>query len=217
MIALFLALLIQPSSGPLSRGPTEAQAIQLAKDALREKLGTSDTEIRVERAHAVDWPDAGLGCPEEGQTYPKVPTPGYHVVLRVDHQRYNVRVGEKRAVICDDSKLLTLSEKNRPKETKSPPLLGSPISLSQHPELEKMVVDAKGDLAERLSIDVDHIILEELEQVVWPDSSLGCPKPGMAYIQIPHDGLRIRLSVKDRVYDYHSGKGLPPFLCDQVP
>ena len=51
--------------------------------------------------------------------------------------------------------------------------------------------------------------------MVWPDASLGCPQPDMFYIQIPHDGLLIRLSVDGKVYAYHSGGGYDPFLCEQ--
>jgi hypothetical protein len=78
------------------------------------------------------------------------------------------------------------------------------------------VIQAKGDLAERLNIPVKEIDLFSFEEVVWPDASLGCPQPGMAYIQVPKDGALIRLSAKGQMYDYHSGGNRGVFLCEQV-
>jgi hypothetical protein len=76
------------------------------------------------------------------------------------------------------------------------------------------VEQAKDDLARRLSIEVGRIELLEIQQVVWPDSGLGCPQPGMVYTQVQQDGLLIRLRVGEVVYNYHSGGGRPPFLCE---
>lgn len=78
----------------------------------------------------------------------------------------------------------------------------------------EQVGQAKDDLARRLSIEVNRIELVEVQQVVWSDSSLGCPQPGMAYVQVQRDGLLIRLRVGEIVYNYHSGGGRTPFLCD---
>jgi hypothetical protein len=82
--------------------------------------------------------------------------------------------------------------------------------------LQKLVDLAVADLAQRLSIAADQIDVIEVEEVVWPDTSLGCPQPGMRYRQVPMDGLLIRLAVGDQVYDYHSGGGRAPFLCEQT-
>ena len=79
-----------------------------------------------------------------------------------------------------------------------------------------MVSLAKQDLAQRLSIGVEQIEVLEARFAVWPDTSLGCPQPGMAYLQVQRDGSLIRLSVEGRVYEYHSGAGRPLFLCEQA-
>ncbi len=75
---------------------------------------------------------------------------------------------------------------------------------------------AKTDLAERLDIKIDAITLVSYEDVVWSDSSLGCPQPGMAYLQVPKDGSRIVLEFEGTTYDYHTGGGRDPFLCEQT-
>lgn len=80
---------------------------------------------------------------------------------------------------------------------------------------EPLLRVAVGDLAQRLNIDPADIDVIEASAVVWPDRSLGCPRPGMAYAQVPQDGARIRLRAGGREFDYHSGGGRAPFLCDK--
>jgi len=82
--------------------------------------------------------------------------------------------------------------------------------------LESLVEQAKGDLAQRLSIEVTEISLVEAREVVWPDASLGCPQPGRVYAQVAVDGLLIRLGVGKEMYFYHSGGGEAAFLCEDT-
>jgi hypothetical protein len=91
----------------------------------------------------------------------------------------------------------------------------TPIPTPSNQSLQKLVTQAKDDLAKRLNIATDQIDLIELQSVVWPDGSLGCPQPGMGYIQVQVDGLLIRLRVGGRIYEYHSGGNRLPFLCEQ--
>lgn len=69
------------------------------------------------------------------------------------------------------------------------------------------------DLAHRLAVDADMVTVVDYAAVTWPDSSLGCPQPGMQYLQSLREGMRIRLQVRGTVYEYHSGQGRAPFLC----
>jgi hypothetical protein len=84
------------------------------------------------------------------------------------------------------------------------------------PSWQDQVTQAKEDLAQRLSVDVSQIELLEVKPVVWPDGALGCPQPGMAYIQVQQDGLLIRLQTGKATYNYHSGGGRGPFLCEKA-
>ena len=79
--------------------------------------------------------------------------------------------------------------------------------------MENLVIQAKEDLAHRLSIPIDQIEVLEAKSVVWPDASLGCPQPGMRYKQVPVDGALIRLQTNGQVHEYHSGGGRGLFLC----
>src|SRR5262245_20683020 len=70
------------------------------------------------------------------------------------------------------------------------------------PDLQGAVKLARDDLAGRLGVDVGQIEVVEARAVTWPDGSLGCPQPGMAYPQVLVDGLLIRLRAQGRLYAY---------------
>jgi hypothetical protein len=95
------------------------------------------------------------------------------------------------------------------KMTKIPPTPPPPGSTEN-----QQVVQAKEDLAQRLGIPLEQIELLSFEAVTWPDGSLGCPEPGVEYIQIQREGSLIRLRAEKRIYQYHSGGGRAPFLCE---
>ena len=81
------------------------------------------------------------------------------------------------------------------------------------PGLQPWVEDATADLAERLGVVTDAISTIAAVLVTWPDSSLGCPQPGMEYLQVLTDGAVIELEAEGAVYRYHAGEGSGPFLC----
>lgn len=74
---------------------------------------------------------------------------------------------------------------------------------------------AVSDLAQRLNVPPETIQLVKFEAVTWGDAGLGCPDPGMAYIQVPVDGALIVLQAGEVQYEYHSGGDRPPFLCEK--
>jgi hypothetical protein len=92
------------------------------------------------------------------------------------------------------------------------PTLEIPVDAS----IQRLIDLAMADLAARLSITTSEITLLDATPMVWSDSSLGCPQPGMAYLQVPEDGLLIRLEVNGQIYPYHSGGNRDPFLCEIV-
>jgi hypothetical protein len=74
---------------------------------------------------------------------------------------------------------------------------------------------AKADLARRRAVAPDTIRVVEVRDVTWPDRGLGCPQLGMAYNQVQVDGQLIRLESGGQIFEYHSGGGKAPFLCEQ--
>jgi hypothetical protein len=74
---------------------------------------------------------------------------------------------------------------------------------------------AKADLARRRAVAPEAIHVVEVRDVIWPNAGLGSPQPGMAYKQVPVDGLLIRLESGGQLFEYHSGGRRAPFLCEQ--
>jgi hypothetical protein len=118
---------------------------------------------------------------------------------------------------------IPLSAVTEPTSTSAPvsPTQGEPqmtpsLLTPNDAGLQNLINKAITDLAKRLSIPAVEITVLEATPVVWPDASLGCPQPGMAYTQVPEDGLLIRLQAGGQVYEYHSGGIRDPFLCENT-
>jgi hypothetical protein len=91
---------------------------------------------------------------------------------------------------------------------------GSDSSAASVPEnLVSPVDQAVSDLQALLD-DNAEITVVLVEDVTWPDGSLGCPQPGMSYTQALVDGYRIVLSDGETEYAYHGAVGREPFLCE---
>ena len=99
-----------------------------------------------------------------------------------------------------------------PSEEKSQmtPSLLTPESTN----MQNLVEKAKEDLAQQLSIAITQISLVEARGVVWPDASLGCPQPGMAYAEVLTPGYLILLNAGSKEYEYHASKGTEVVYCE---
>lgn len=61
-----------------------------AQQALAESEGLSAQDFLLDSFEQVDWGDASLGCPEPGNSYAQVVTPGYLFIFVVGEQEYPV-------------------------------------------------------------------------------------------------------------------------------
>jgi len=91
---------------------------------------------------------------------------------------------------------------------------GSLSSDSISGSAEPVMKRAKEDLASR-DIDKEQIALAAVKAVNWPDTSLGCPEPGMVYAQVVTRGYRMLLSYDRKIYEYHSDQGNRVIYCQQ--
>jgi len=89
-----------------------------------------------------------------------------------------------------------------------------PLPDQEHGGLQPIIDAAKTDLAQRLGIEVNEVLVRSAEEVTWSDSSLGCPQPGKVYAQVLTEGAVIRLGFDGVDYSYHAGEGRQPFLCE---
>ncbi len=108
---------------------------------------------------------------------------------------------------------LTLTPEALVTDRPAPPI-GTSNPMPQDPYILGLVQAARLDLATRLKIPVEQVQFVSFEAVVWPDGSLGCPKPDMLYAQVQQEGYRITLAAQEARYAYHGGGARAPFLCE---
>jgi hypothetical protein len=77
----------------------------------------------------------------------------------------------------------------------------------------QFVATATADLSQRLAVPANQIEVAEVQSVIWPNAGMGCPQPGMAYKQVPVDGILIVLRANGQPFSYHGGNGREPFYC----
>jgi hypothetical protein len=70
-------------------------------------------------------------------------------------------------------------------------------------------------LAKDLGIAPEAIQVDTVRAVEWRNSSLGCPKPGMAYLDVITPGHKVTLRANGQVYVVHEAKNRA-FVCRQT-
>ncbi len=86
---------------PGSESSTEIE--EAAVSYLAAEIDASPQEIEVLEMEAVEWSDASLGCPQEGEMYAQVITPGYRLLLAAGGEEYNIHTDRSgdRIIICE--------------------------------------------------------------------------------------------------------------------
>ena len=74
-----------------------------------------------------------------------------------------------------------------------------PLTSTERTVAERAVTT----LAEELGVPKDKVLVDTVRAVQWSDSSLGCPKPGMAYRDVITPGYKVTLRVDRQVQVVH--------------
>ncbi len=80
-------------------------------------------------------------------------------------------------------------------------------------EPQAAVAAAVEMLAREVGCEPGEIDVADVTPVTWPDSSLGCPAPGMMYLQVLTPGYRIRLRHRGQEYLVHTDRGKHALRC----
>jgi len=96
-----------------------------------------------------------------------------------------------------------------PQATKANPPQPAPAGQGA----ERVVQLARQDWAQKLKLRIEEIREVSVEAVEWPDTSLGCPQPGMMYAQVITPGFRVVLAAKDQTVEYHTDLGRRVVSC----
>jgi hypothetical protein len=122
-----------------------APAVAAAARAFADELGVSASSVAVVDLAAVTWSDSSLGCPQPGQMYLQVLTPGYRITLASGETRatYHTDQGDGRSpnvVRCDAQYVISAFE---------------PMPALELDQLTAGALDAaRRDLARRVGSDV---------------------------------------------------------------
>jgi len=180
------------------------ELVGAAQVQLAQYLKVGPADLALQSANAKEWPDGALGCPQEGQVYPQVVTPGFLLIFTDAAQsvQYQVHTGRSAAqmLLC---------------------ARGRPIDLSAKPADAAAGLDARmgglarAALARELALAEADITIVAVEEIEWRDSSLGCPKPGMNYLQVITPGYKITLEAQGKRYEYHSDTNRRVVRCDK--
>ena len=91
----------------------------------------------------------------------------------------------------------------------------APSTKEEPADVRDPIADLAVDtLAAELEVPQDRISVVSVAAVDWPDSSVGCPKPGMAYLTVITPGHKVILKLENRTYAVHEAKG-KAFVCQQ--
>ncbi len=102
-----------------------------------------------------------------------------------------------------------------PQETPSGSSKGSNLPADVPSGAEEPVRLAVQDLSRLTGVPEDQIQVQRIEELEWPDASLGCPAPGKMYAQIITSGYRILLTAQGKTYEYHSDRARTVVLCEK--
>ncbi len=90
------------------------------------------------------------------------------------------------------------------------------MSMAAYAQEPDVILDALADLSQRAgkTLALDDLSSWQWEQKNFPDTSLGCPKPGLSYPQVITNGYQILLTYEGVTYDYRvSADRSTLFLC----
>lgn len=83
-------------------------------------------------------------------------------------------------------------------------------------DVERAAVHVAIDaLVTELGVARDQVSVDTVRAVEWRDSSLGCPKPGVAYLDVISPGHRVILRVDGQVHVVHESRNRA-FVCEQT-
>lgn len=188
-------------------------AVELAKASLAEFLDDSSAPIVVRSVASRQFSMAELLCEDDGVAAGPESVSGHLIYLSAEDETYEVRVGEGVARVCGSYRSRSGARRFRAPPGQQEPTPGAPPPVDD-PEAKELVRQAREDLAKQRSLELDEIELLSFERVMWPNSGLGCPKPGLSYLMVLMEGARIRLRARDVIYQYHSAEKVAPFLCE---
>lgn len=181
----------ETDAGYLVIPPAAQRLIEQTMDDLVQQQDIHPADVRLLSLEAFTWHDASLGCTgryDAGQSW-TITTPGYRILYSANNRIYAYHTNALNTFfLCEDRAWLALEGE---------PLLVDPIAAS-------LVELTRRAAASRLDIPETSLVLASLLAIDWPDSSVGCPKPGGTYEDRLTPGYRIVFHAGSETIIYHT-------------
>ena len=100
---------------------------------------------------------------------------------------------------------------------REPETAGGSASVGSPTNQPQPIQAAIADAARQTGLAPAAIQLVRAERREWRDSSLGCPQPGMAYLQVVTPGWLVELRAGRRTLEYHTDARGRAVLCAEAP
>lgn len=222
---IVLALLPVPIS--LAQGNDPDTAVNLAIDHLGRQLGVTLTRAQLSgwNWQETSWPDASMACPQPGASYAPTPTRGYIIVLDYQGQTYELHVAPAAGAVV----LCTGLAQAGPMATPTPsgpaapattPTPAGTVTLSPASDPETLINLAIRFLSAQLGATVTRADLSNWgwTEIIWTDTSLGCPQPGQVYAQVMTHGYVVTMELLGTTYEVRvTAAGDTAVLCERAP
>ncbi|MEJ7654328.1 MAG: hypothetical protein WKH64_13890, partial [Chloroflexia bacterium] len=201
--------------------PGETEAIAAAKRLLANRIETSANGIELVALAQREWSDASLGCPETGKAYAQIITPGFLIRLRSGGVVYSVHMDAAgKGVVCIKTDAQPEPAGTMPPdaggdedpgpEATMPPDGGGDMGDTEE---QAAVAVARRAAAQEANVDMNQTNVASVEPRDWNDSSLGCPQPGMSYLQVITPGYLVIVGAGGRTYEVHTDAGKRAVVC----
>ena len=99
---------VSPVTGNLpgsNANPDAQPAVESALQHAAAHLGVGQDQLSVDQVEPHQWPDSSLGCPQPGNMYSQIVTPGFLIVISTasgKHLEYHTDA-RARAVLCKET------------------------------------------------------------------------------------------------------------------
>ncbi|MFK8052202.1 MAG: hypothetical protein AB8F65_04465 [Woeseiaceae bacterium] len=165
----------------------ELSLAETARGVLADELQLPVSTITIDSVRAVEWRDSSIGCPQPGQAYGQVITPGHKITLRSEGSSIHVlHAANGKPFIC--------------RRSKTPVDVAPSLEFSWAPQAAL----ARIDLAKHLRVTPDKIIVANAKRKTWADLAMDCPEQGQTYQKQRTDGYVLTLRHGSKDFTYHT-------------
>lgn len=93
-----------PTPSPVPVPPEASQAVDAALQDAAAHLSVSRDQLKVSQVASQQWNDASLGCPQPGQLYSQIVTPGFVVMITSGSHQLEYHTDTRgRVTLCHET------------------------------------------------------------------------------------------------------------------